>query len=195
MDVGIRRTTLAGVARRAGVSRMTVYRRYENRGRLLSALLAAELDAIIAAQSATADTSAPRGTARARLAELTARCAEAAAEHPIVIRVLALDPEELLPLMVERFGSTQRAAMERVAAFVAAGQAPRGDGSIRPGDPALLATTIVTAAQSFVFARRALATVDDGRRWPAELDLMIDGYLRPALRGANQPESTPGGGQ
>ena len=41
MDVGLRRTTLADVARRAGVSRMTVYRQFDDLSGILSALLTA----------------------------------------------------------------------------------------------------------------------------------------------------------
>ncbi|HNN48955.1 MAG TPA: helix-turn-helix domain-containing protein, partial [Marmoricola sp.] len=42
LDLGWRRTTLTEVAKRAGVSRMTIYRHWEDRERLLADLLTRE---------------------------------------------------------------------------------------------------------------------------------------------------------
>src|SRR5689334_17058960 len=49
LAVGVRRTTFSDVARRAGVSRMTLYRRYPDLEALLSALMTYEFGAIVAA--------------------------------------------------------------------------------------------------------------------------------------------------
>lgn len=63
--------------------------------------------------------------------------------------------------------------------MIVAGQQSTGDGSIRDGDPPLLALTVLAAAQSFVFSHRAISAVDPlGRVYP-ELAAMISGYLAP----------------
>src|ERR671938_53426 len=49
LAVGVRRTTFSDVARRAGVSRMTLYRRYPDLEALLSALMTYEFGALVAA--------------------------------------------------------------------------------------------------------------------------------------------------
>ena len=49
LDFGIRRTTLTDVARRAGVSRMTVYRRYPDVDAVLRDLMTREFGAAMAA--------------------------------------------------------------------------------------------------------------------------------------------------
>jgi AcrR family transcriptional regulator len=49
LAVGVRRTTFSDVARRAGVSRMTLYRRYPDLEALLSALMTYEFGAVVAA--------------------------------------------------------------------------------------------------------------------------------------------------
>src|SRR3954468_5069999 len=134
MDVGLKRTTLADVARRAGVSRMTVYRQYGDLQTIVNKLLECELLALI--EQARADVAA-LPTARARLVEAGARTAEALAHPPLYRRVLDLDPELLLPLIVDRFGSTQKASIDLLAAQVQEGQR---DGSVRAVDPRLAAT-------------------------------------------------------
>ncbi len=93
-------------------------------------------------------------------------------QHPLYRRVLDLDPELLLPLVVDRFGSTQKAAIALVAAQVEEGQR---DGSIRAVDPALAATCLQLTAQSFVFSARVV----DGQPVGAELRHLLDAYLTP----------------
>jgi AcrR family transcriptional regulator len=51
LDVGWRRTTLTEVARRAGVSRMTIYRTWADMPQLLSDLMTREWGAVVEAQT------------------------------------------------------------------------------------------------------------------------------------------------
>lgn len=167
LDVGLRRTTLADVARRAGVSRMTVYRQYDDLGTLVSALLTRELTDVLAVVE---DEVRHLPTARERLVEAAVRVVRRMDSHPVYRRVLDLDPEMLLPLVVDRFGSTQRAALVLVAAQVLEGQR---DGSVRDGDPERIATAVLLACQSFVFSARLVDEETLG-----ELRPLLDGYLR-----------------
>jgi AcrR family transcriptional regulator len=175
LDVGLRRTTLADVARRAGVSRMTLYRQYGDLSAIVSALLTTELLGLI--DAARADV-VGRPTARERLVEATVLVVERLAEHPLWCRVLDLDPELLLPLVVDRFGSTQRAAVALVADQVRRGQ---DDGSVRTDDADLLATCLLLTAQSFVFSARIIADTCKSDRTGGELRRLLDGYLRPGV--------------
>jgi AcrR family transcriptional regulator len=170
MDVGLKRTTLADIARRAGVSRMTVYRQYADLQTIVSELLTCELVALIDRSRAAVE---ELPTARERLVEAGVRTVEELAHHPLYRRVLDLDPELLLPLVVDRFGSTQKAAIDLVAAQVAEGQR---DGSVRADvDPQLAATCLQLTAQSFVFSARVV----EGQPVGPELRHLLDGYLRP----------------
>ena len=172
LDVGLRRTTLADVARRAGVSRMTVYRQYGDLSSIVSALLTQELLGLI---EAAREQAADRPTARERLVEAGVLVVERLAAHPLWCKVLDLDPELLLPLVVDRFGSSQRAIVAAVAEEVRHGQA---DGSVREGDPELLATCLLLTAQSFVFSARVIEAQHKSEHVGAELRRLLDGYLR-----------------
>lgn len=170
MDVGLRRTTLADVARRAGVSRMTVYRQHADLSTLVAALLTRELVALV--DDVRAET-AELPTARQRLVETAVRTVGRLLAHPLYRRVLDLDPELLLPLVVDRFGSTQRATLALIAAQVEAG---RQDGSIRAVSPELAAVVLQLTTQSFVFSARVIE--GEHVELADELRHLLDGYLR-----------------
>lgn len=140
---GPTRATLTDVARRAGVSRMTVYRRYDTLSKLMSAVLTAELVDLLQ----TVDRHVRSGTDAERVAALVAESARLIAEHPLMSRLLALEPESLLPVIVARRGSTQVAAERLLGQIIA----ESGDGSILAPDPHRAAQALVTMASAFVF--------------------------------------------
>jgi hypothetical protein len=149
---------------------MTVYRQYADLQTIVSELLTCELVALIDRSRAAVE---ELPTARERLVEAGVRTVEELAHHPLYRRVLDLDPELLLPLVVDRFGSTQKAAIDLVATQVAEGQR---DGSVRADvDPQLAATCLQLTAQSFVFSARVV----EGQPVGPELRHLLDGYLRP----------------
>ncbi len=172
LDVGFRRTTIADVARRAGVSRMTIYREFPDLAGIWSRLLTDELVDLLDASSAEL---AALPTARARIVGIAAVLVEGITAHPLMRRALDVDPELLLPLVVDRFGSTQRAALERIEVLVVAGQA---DGSVRAGlDPAAASCAVLLTTQSFIFSARAVDTRADADAVRAQLTDLLDRYL------------------
>lgn len=177
MDIGLRRTTVAEVSRRAGVSRMTVYRQYGDLVAVVGALLTSEMGRLVEAVR-TATAGLP--TARERTVESTVQVVSALRHHPLLRRVLDLDPESLLPYITDRLGSSQRAVVGVLAEEIAAGQV---DGSVRKADARLAALILEIAAQSFVFSGRIVSTEApaDVATDPVldELRLLVDGYLRP----------------
>jgi AcrR family transcriptional regulator len=151
LDVGWRRTTLTEVARRAGVSRMTMYRAWPDMGSLLGDLMTREWVGIAAAtRVAAADTTSPDGIAAAALATV-----RALRDNDLFVRIVELDPDLMLPYLLARRGRSQEALIEILAAEIASGQAA---GAIRAGDPVLMARSLVLAGHGFVFS--ALTMVD-----------------------------------
>jgi AcrR family transcriptional regulator len=172
LDFGVRRTTVSEVARRAGLSRMTVYRRYPDGAELMRALMTREFAGVLVRAR---EETAGLASGRERLVEAAIRTLERLMTHPLMLRLLELDPEMLLPYLTERIGRFQELAREAVAAAVADGQA---DGSIRSGDAATLAATCELAVRGLVISARSLSA-SRRERALAEMRVMLDAYLRP----------------
>jgi AcrR family transcriptional regulator len=164
LAVGVRRTTFSDVARRAGVSRMTLYRRFGDLEALLSALMTREFGRLVAAAQP-----ADGAHARERAVRMVVGGARRLAADPLFQRLLDVDPELLLPYVTMRRGGMQRMAVSALEIALA-----NGDGSLRRGDPAAMARAVELAVRGFVLAAHAEEPPD----W-AELERMVDAYLEP----------------
>jgi AcrR family transcriptional regulator len=171
LDFGVRRTTLTDVARRAGVSRMTVYRRYPDVDSVLRDLMTRELAALMEDVAGGVDAPDGRGLVVARLIAVV----RALREQPLLRKVIDAEPELLLPYVLGRMGSTQRLARANIARDVAEGQV---DGSIRDGDPRLIAHALLLTAQSFVLSGDTAEDIAPGALFD-ELERLVDAALRP----------------
>ncbi|KOX14573.1 TetR/AcrR family transcriptional regulator [Nocardiopsis sp. NRRL B-16309] len=170
---GVRRTTLTDVARRAGVSRPTVYRRWPDVTALVADLLTRELRRILLAQEASGG--GPEGeTVRARLVRHAVGVARELLAHPLFTRIVDTEPELLATYTFHRLGASHRAALDVVEPVVAEGQR---EGSVRPGEPAVLARTVLVTVQGTVTSRRLFADLLDEDALADELATLLDGYL------------------
>jgi AcrR family transcriptional regulator len=169
LAVGVRRTTVTDVARRARVSRMTLYRRFPDLEGVLGALMTREFGRVVAQAAERAEGE----TARERVVAMVVHGARSLAEDPLFVRLLDVDPELLLPYVTQRLGGMQKMA---VAAGAQALAMP--DGSVRTDvSPAVLSAAIELIARGFVLA--AHAELEPELDLWAELARAIDGYLRP----------------
>ncbi|MGQ0836963.1 TetR/AcrR family transcriptional regulator [Actinokineospora sp.] len=176
LDQGVRRTTLTDVARRASVSRMTLYRRFPDVGSLLTALMTREFGTLLT-RAHDSVTNLP--TARARLVSGAVASVRVITGDPLMRTVLDRDGELVLPYVVERLGSTQLVAEQFLHAQVVAGHA---DGSVRRADAGVQTRALLLVVQSFVLSY-APATADlDPEPLLAELAHLLDATLRPEIR-------------
>ncbi|MCX2967400.1 MULTISPECIES: TetR/AcrR family transcriptional regulator [Streptomyces] len=171
---GLRRLTLTDVARRAGVSRPTIYRRWRDIDTLLGDLLTRELRTVLLAAAPRAAAEGHDG--RTRLVAGAARVLTDLRAHPLMARILDTEPETLVTYTFQRLGSSQRHALAFTEEQIRAGQA---DGSVRPGEPAELARMVLLLVQTAAQSWRLVDDVLPLPRLTAELRHMLDAYLRP----------------
>jgi len=172
LDFGIRRATLTEVARRAGLSRMTVYRRYSDGNELMRALMSREFGAVlIEAQAQARNLTDPLE----RVLTGVIGTLERLMEHPLMLRLLELEPEMLLPYLTDRVGVFQTQGRRALAGWIAEAQQ---QGAIRAGEPEMLAETIELAARGLVIATRTLSASERAGAL-AELRRMLECYLKP----------------
>jgi AcrR family transcriptional regulator len=170
LAVGMRRMSMADIARRAGVSRATLYRRWPNVQAVIGALTTREFAALSADAFAT-----DASSARAALVEGVVRVVRAVRVHPLTRKIIDVDPEFLLPYLLERRGTSTPAQLERMEHGLGA-----DDGSIRAGDRSALARTVWLTAFSFALTAPVLVdrsvSLDD---LDGELRELLDRYLAP----------------
>ncbi|MFF4385129.1 TetR/AcrR family transcriptional regulator [Kitasatospora sp. NPDC001547] len=170
VHLGVRRTQLAEIARRAGVSRPTVYRRWPDVRAVIGALLTREILATLAA-------TAQAGRDREAFVERTVDIAVRLRDHPVIGALLRSDDSDLLlEYVVERLGASQRGLLEALRTGIQQGQA---HGSIRAGEPLELAAMVLLIAQSTVQSHRMVASLLPEAAWRRELARALNGYLAP----------------
>ncbi|HEY5852901.1 MAG TPA: TetR/AcrR family transcriptional regulator [Aldersonia sp.] len=167
LEFGVRRTSIAEIARRAGVSRPTVYRRWPDTRSIVADLLTREI--ALARPSATGT-----GTSREQLVRMVVETVESVRTHPLFVKILRSDPDLLLTYIVERLGTSQRAILDRLVPAIEAGHV---DGSIRAGDPLAIATMLLLMAQSVVQSAGMVADLVPPDVVQAELAAAVDAYL------------------
>ncbi|CRK61352.1 TetR-family transcriptional regulator [Alloactinosynnema sp. L-07] len=173
LDQGVGRTTLTDVARRAEVSRMTLYRRFPDVRSLLAALMTREFSAILTDVGSMA---VDHPTARDRLVVGAVAAVRALTADPLMRTILDRDGALVLPYIVERLGTTQHLAEGFLRAQIALGHE---DGSVRRADAAAQARATLLVVQSFALSfTPATATLDPERLF-AELTHVLDASLRP----------------
>lgn len=148
LGVGVKRTTFADIARAADMSRATLYTHFDDVGDAVASLLTRELVGVLSAALQAADGG---GAALDRLLATVETGLRTLPEHPLVRKVLDVDPHVLLPYLVDRFGVVQRTALQVLEGLVVEGQ---DDGSIRDADPTVLAHVVLVTVQSFLVSHR-----------------------------------------
>lgn len=173
LATGWTRTTLTDVARRAGVSRMTIYRTWPDMQTLLADLMTREWGGVVAEVASAGAGSAPLE----RLSTGISRTVTALRSNDLLRKIVEVDPELLLPYLLQRRGRSQDNILDLLEPMVAEGQA---DGSVRDGDPRLLARSILLAAHGFTLSAETMT--DDEHpveAYDEELRTLFERYLAP----------------
>ena len=166
---GVDRVTLAEIARRAGVSRPTIYRRWPDTRALLAALLTARIVGVLRDVPTS-------GGGREALVERIVGVAERLRRDEVVMSVFHSAPELAMVYIAERLGTSQQILLDAVAAQLRVAQR---DGSVRAGDPRRLATMCLLITQSTIQSAQIVEPILDADALAVELAHSLNGYLKP----------------
>jgi AcrR family transcriptional regulator len=176
LAVGWSRTTLTDVARRAGVSRMTIYRRWPEMRALLADLMTREWTAAVepALRTRTQDP-------LERIVHGVVTAVRALRDNDLLARITDVDPELLLPYLLDRRGRSQQLVLDLLTTEIRRAQRA---GAVRRGNAGLLARSIVLAAHGFTLSAHTMLDGEqprgaDVRRFDRELATIVRRYLQP----------------
>ncbi len=156
---GLRNLTMDDVAARAKVGRMTVYRRFGEKQRLVEALGAREVRRCLAELDAASDPADPIAD---QIADGFVASMRIAREHPLLNRLARVEPEAVLEAAIADGAATFGMARAYMAARLRAAKAEGSLGEMLDVDAA--AEILVRLAISFVLIQPSVLPLDDEAR-------------------------------
>jgi AcrR family transcriptional regulator len=165
---GVDRVTLAEIARRARVSRPTIYRRWPDIRFVLADLLTRRIAGAL-------DHIPESGNDREALVERIVAVAERLRGDDVVMSVLHA-PSFAMVYIAERLGTSQQILIDALAQAIKLAQ---DEGSVRPGEPRQLAAMCLLITQSAVQSAQMVAPILDADALAVELGHSLNGYLKP----------------
>lgn len=169
LQLSTRRPAIAELARQAGVSRPTVYRRYADSEAVIRALWEREIGRLL-------DETARRTDDRAALVAQVVELADRISTNDTLGRTFSADQPLIARYIVDRLGGGQRALLGVLRDAISAAQS---GGTVRTGRPDELAAMTLLIAQSAIQSRRMIAEFLPTMSWRRELARAVDGYLAP----------------
>jgi hypothetical protein len=122
----------------------------------------------------------PGTAARTLIVDGLVRGVDAFRAHPLFRKIIDVDPELLLPYVLDRRGASQEALLKLLADALREGHA---DGSVRPGHLERQARSLLLVAQSFTLSLRTMTDEDDAEltaeAFYAELRTILERTLTP----------------
>ncbi|WP_374159485.1 TetR/AcrR family transcriptional regulator [Mycobacterium sp. G7A2] len=166
---GVERTTLTEIARRARVSRPTIYRRWPDIRWVIAELLTLRIAGVL---DAVPDAGAGREAMVARVV--------AVAQHlrgdDVVMSVIHNAPNIAITYITSRLGTSQQILVDALAEAIKSGQS---EGSIRAGDAHQMAAMCLLITQSTIQSAQMVADLLDADSLDTELAHSLNGYLKP----------------
>lgn len=168
-DFGVERVTLAEIARRAGVSRPTVYRRWPDTRTIVASLLTERITGTWRAVPATQ----PGRTGQVeRIVEVARRLRD----DELITSVLRSAPDLAMTYIAGRLGTSQQILIDLLVDALRDAQA---DGSVRAGDVRQLSAMVLLIGQSAIQSAQIVEPILDADALSVELSHALNGYLAP----------------
>ncbi|VEG56433.1 TetR family transcriptional regulator [Mycolicibacterium aurum] len=165
---GVERTTMTEIARRARVSRPTIYRRWPDIRWVIAELLTIRIAGVLQAIPHSGD-------GREDLVRRVVAIAEHLRGDEIVMSVIFNAPTLAMVYITNRLGTSQQMLVDALAEAIKTGQE---EGSVREGDPLEMATMCLLITQSTIQSVQMVEKILDSQALSRELAISLNGYLK-----------------
>ncbi len=182
-DLGIRRSTIEDIARRAGIDRVTVYRRVGSKDDVTQTVIAREVHRMME-EVVAASASLPTFEERIAVAFTTA--IQHVRTNTLYNRLLALEADTVLPHL-----TTNASPLLGIGVAAAAGliRQAQQDGILgQVGDPQTVAEILARIVHSFVLTPQGVLALQTD----AELNAFARSHLAPIVTHHTQPPTSGG---
>jgi hypothetical protein len=166
---------------------MTIYRRWPDMQTLLADLMTREWSGVV--EDPAAMGLSQGASVLDRIVGGVGATVAALRDNQLFRKILEVDPELLLPYLLDRRGRTQDAILGLVEKALTEGQR---SGDVRPGDPRLMARTLLLAAHGFALSAQTMSDHPEAQAGPGdgpsvevdpgldvELRVLVERYLQP----------------
>jgi AcrR family transcriptional regulator len=160
---------MTDIARRARVSRPTIYRRWSDTNGVLASLMTVRIAGVL-------DKVPSLGVGRELLVQRVVSVAERIRADEVVMSVLHDAPEFAMVYIADRLGTSQRILIDALARELKLAQ---DSGSVRAGNPRQLAAMCLLITQSAVQSAQMVEPILDADALAVELAHSLNGYLKP----------------
>jgi AcrR family transcriptional regulator len=179
-DFGLRRSTMEDIARRCGMSRITIYRRFPKKENLIEAVLLRELASFLddlervgAEEQPGAPGAGDTMSAEDKMVERIAFALQYLGNHLLLRRLLRTEPESILPSLTVNGGPVVDLAREHIAAFIRTDlfgtRTPPAEAERQIQIVAELGVRIVLSFTLTPSSAIPMATLDDARAFAGDL--------------------------
>ncbi|MEO3761446.1 TetR/AcrR family transcriptional regulator [Mycobacterium sp. B14F4] len=169
LAVGVKRVTLTDIARRARMSRPTIYRRWSDTNGVLAALMTARIAGVL-------DAVPNYGTDREALVQRVVAVAEHLRNDEVVMSVLHDAPEFAMVYIAERLGTSQMILIDALSDAIRLAQE---GGSVREGDAHEMSAMCLLITQSTIQSAQMVEKLLDREALNVELARSLNRYLQP----------------
>lgn len=165
---GVERMTMTEIARRARVSRPTIYRRWPDIRWVIAELLTVRIAGVL-------EEVPQSGAGREDLVRRVVAIAEHLRGDEVVMSVIFNAPTLAMVYITNRLGTSQQMLVDALAEAIKAGQ---DEGSVRDGDPLEMAAMCLLITQSTIQSVQMVEKILDSGALSIELAHSLNGYLK-----------------